>query len=123
VRRCLVYVLANFKKHIPGARGLDPRSSAAWFAGSLASDGDATVSSIPTRRRGTRGGMVVDDGSALAHAPHAWWRLTHRRPGPGRLLRHLEVAGYRSPLLPSGPRSRSSLNGADGFETSSRLRP
>ena len=33
VRRCLVYVLANFKKHVRGARGLDPRSSAAWFTG------------------------------------------------------------------------------------------
>jgi putative transposase len=33
VHRALVYVLQNFRKHIAGARGLDPRSSAAWFAG------------------------------------------------------------------------------------------
>ncbi len=33
VRRALVYVLQNWKKHAPGARGLDPRSSAAWFEG------------------------------------------------------------------------------------------
>jgi len=33
VRNALLYVLANWKKHIPGAKGLDPRSSAAWFAG------------------------------------------------------------------------------------------
>jgi hypothetical protein len=33
VRRALVYVLQNWKKHVPGARGLDPRSSAAWFEG------------------------------------------------------------------------------------------
>src|SRR6185503_16392733 len=33
VRNALVYVLNNFRKHIPGARGLDPRSSAAWFTG------------------------------------------------------------------------------------------
>jgi hypothetical protein len=33
VRRALVYVLANWRKHLPGARGLDPCSSAAWFEG------------------------------------------------------------------------------------------
>jgi hypothetical protein len=33
VRHALVYVLQNWKKHVPGARGLDPRSSAAWFSG------------------------------------------------------------------------------------------
>jgi REP element-mobilizing transposase RayT len=33
VRNALVYVLQNFRKHIAGARGLDPRSSAAWFGG------------------------------------------------------------------------------------------
>jgi hypothetical protein len=26
-------VLQNWRKHIPGARGLDPRSSAPWFTG------------------------------------------------------------------------------------------
>jgi hypothetical protein len=33
VRRALVYVLQNWLKHEPGARGLDPLSSAAWFEG------------------------------------------------------------------------------------------
>jgi hypothetical protein len=33
VRNALVYVLNNFKKHIRGTSGLDPRSSALWFAG------------------------------------------------------------------------------------------
>jgi len=33
VRHALVYVLQNWKKHVTGVRGLDPRSSAAWFAG------------------------------------------------------------------------------------------
>jgi putative transposase len=33
VRNALVYVLNNVRKHIPGVRGLDPRSSAAWFGG------------------------------------------------------------------------------------------
>jgi putative transposase len=33
VRNALVYILQNFRKHIAGARGVDPRSSAAWFDG------------------------------------------------------------------------------------------
>lgn len=33
VRNALVYVLANVKKHLPAARGMDPRSSARWFDG------------------------------------------------------------------------------------------
>jgi len=33
VRNALVYVLQNWFKHVPGARGRDPRSSAAWFRG------------------------------------------------------------------------------------------
>jgi putative transposase len=33
VRNALVYVLNNWRKHEPAARGLDPLSSAAWFEG------------------------------------------------------------------------------------------
>jgi putative transposase len=33
VRNALVYVLQNVRKHLRGIRGLDPRSSAAWFTG------------------------------------------------------------------------------------------
>ena len=33
VRNALVYVLQNVRKHLPGARGLDPCSSAQWFNG------------------------------------------------------------------------------------------
>ena len=33
VRNALVYVLNNVRKHVPGASGLDARSSAAWFTG------------------------------------------------------------------------------------------
>jgi len=29
----LVYVLQNWRKHLSGVRGFDPRSSAAWFTG------------------------------------------------------------------------------------------
>jgi REP element-mobilizing transposase RayT len=33
VRNAFLYVLQNFKKHLPGARGVDLRSSARWFGG------------------------------------------------------------------------------------------
>lgn len=33
MRNALVYVLNNFRKHVPGARGIDSRSSSAWFSG------------------------------------------------------------------------------------------
>jgi hypothetical protein len=33
VRAALVYVLNNFRKHVRGALGLDPYSSARWFEG------------------------------------------------------------------------------------------
>jgi REP element-mobilizing transposase RayT len=33
VRNALVYVLNNIRKHMPGVRGLDPRSSARFFTG------------------------------------------------------------------------------------------
>jgi hypothetical protein len=33
VRTALVYVVQNWRKHVPGARGHDARSSAAWFDG------------------------------------------------------------------------------------------
>ena len=33
VRNALVYVLNNFRKHVRGARGLDPYSSGRWFQG------------------------------------------------------------------------------------------
>ena len=33
VRNALVYVLANWRKHRPGGRGLDPRASGHWFTG------------------------------------------------------------------------------------------
>jgi REP-associated tyrosine transposase len=33
IRTALVYVVQNWLKHVPGARGFDPRSSAAWLDG------------------------------------------------------------------------------------------
>jgi hypothetical protein len=47
VRNALVYVLNTFRKHVSGTRGLDPCSSAPWFAGwrnvAGAADGPAPV--------------------------------------------------------------------------------
>ena len=63
-RNALVYVLNNFRKHIRGARGLDARSSAAWF------DGWRQVVVPPAR-------------SAPVALPRTWLaRIGWRRYGP-----------------------------------------
>jgi REP element-mobilizing transposase RayT len=49
VRNALVYVLNNFRKHISGAHGLDPFSSARWFDGWR--PGRANVGTIPPTAR------------------------------------------------------------------------
>lgn len=51
VRNGLVYVLQNWRKHSPAASGLDPCSSAAWFAGFRApgSMGPAPSPVVPPR--------------------------------------------------------------------------
>jgi putative transposase len=87
VRHALVYVLANWRKHVPGARGLDPRSSAAWFTGwrsvvaSLA--GGAPVVGARTwlgRVGWRRHGLVdVDEGPRCS-------RRGRRRVSPGASL-------------------------------------
>jgi REP element-mobilizing transposase RayT len=70
VRNALVYVLNNWRKHVPGAQGLDPRSSAGWFDGWMsapnARPGSPPVASACTwlaRIGWTRGGgrLRVDD--------------------------------------------------------------
>jgi REP element-mobilizing transposase RayT len=83
VRHALVYVLQNWRKHIPGARGLDPRSSAAWFPGwrvptacpsarapvvrprtwLAAAGGGATAWSVSTKCRRPRGRIIVAGAS------------------------------------------------------------
>jgi len=51
VRNALVYVLNNFKKHLRGARGLDPYSSARWFDGwGTSSAGRSVPSPLPQAR-------------------------------------------------------------------------
>jgi hypothetical protein len=63
VRNALVYVLNNFRKHVGGAQGLDPRSSARWFDG-------------------WRGGLVeIADRSPLAEARTWLARVGWRRRG------------------------------------------
>jgi putative transposase len=52
VRRALVYVLMNIKKHNPvGCDGVDPCSSAPWFDGFLAGRGPAASRGPPPVRR------------------------------------------------------------------------
>jgi REP element-mobilizing transposase RayT len=45
VRHALVYVLANWRKHVPRAQGLDPCASAGWFDGWR---GKATLREVTT---------------------------------------------------------------------------
>jgi len=72
VRNALVYVLQNWRKHLPGGRGLDPCSSAAWFAGwraaTPASTGQAPVAVARTwlARWGWRRHGLIDVHEAPA---------------------------------------------------------
>jgi hypothetical protein len=73
VRNALVYVLQNFRKHMSRARGLDPRSSAAWFdgwrVGIRAPAGPAPV--VPARTWLGRVGWRVHGLVGLEEAPRA----------------------------------------------------
>jgi putative transposase len=51
VRNALVYVINNFKKHVRGARGIDPYSSAPWFDGWKPPTTRADVPSLLPRAR------------------------------------------------------------------------
>jgi hypothetical protein len=73
VRNALVYVLNNFRKHIRGARGLDPCSSARWFDGWRTTTGHA-IDASPLARASTwlarvgwrrRGLIDVNEGPRL----------------------------------------------------------
>jgi hypothetical protein len=104
VRNALVYVLQNWRKHVPGARGRDPRSSAAWFdglrAGATAVGGIAPVVAARTwlarvgwrrhgpidAREGPRTNVAVAKPSFAGSAQRpidcereAAWILDHRR--------------------------------------------
>jgi REP-associated tyrosine transposase len=63
VRNALVYILDNWRKHVPGARGVDARSSAGWF--------DGWRSAVPRR-----------DESPPVASPRTWLaRIGWRRHG------------------------------------------
>jgi putative transposase len=86
VRNTLVYVLNNFRKHVPGAQGLDPCSSARWFDGWRATTG-RVVEASPLARASTwlarvgwrRHGLIDVD-----ECPRALARFTRtgQRPQP-----------------------------------------
>jgi len=79
VRRALVYVLNNFRKHIREARGLDPCSSARWFGGwqnvvPIATDAPVApartwLARVGWRRRGL---IAVDESPCGARKWSVW---------------------------------------------------
>jgi putative transposase len=74
VRNALVYVLANWKKHVAGAKGLDRRSSAASFDG-WKSDGRLSAAPPPLRAR-------ASDAPCLQAASTWLLRVGWKRHGP-----------------------------------------
>jgi hypothetical protein len=73
VRNAFIYVLQNVRKHLRAVRGLDPRSSAAWFDGwKDAPPWPAAVRPSPVARPKTwlaRVGWLRHGRIAIAEAP------------------------------------------------------
>jgi REP element-mobilizing transposase RayT len=97
VRNAMVYVLHNWKKHLPTARGLDPCSSARWFSGwAAAPRGETAIRPGPVMAPRTwlaavgwrRYGLIGRD-----EAPKMPW--THER-GDSRLMRRASLARVRA---------------------------
>jgi putative transposase len=91
VRNAIVYVLANFRKHVSGPLrdGLDPYSSASWFDGFREWRRDSGVPpplAVPARWRSFAGDTTtLEAGCAEDFAPRTWlaargWRR-HRLVG------------------------------------------
>jgi hypothetical protein len=86
VRNALVYVLNNFRKHVRGARGLDPCSSAPWFDGWRTAVGRVLETSRVARphtwlaRVGWRrhGLVEIDEGPRVV--AHPWRRGRGKDP-------------------------------------------
>src|SRR5262249_9125783 len=100
VRAALVYVLQNWRKHVPGARGLDPRSTARGFEG--------------WRRAPPR-----PAGPAPMRAPRTWlarvgW-LRHGRLGVDE--------GPRRRLRPPAARTRGGVPPGTGKGARQRTKP
>src|SRR6059036_1414121 len=82
VRNALVYVLQNWRKHLSGVRGVDPRSSAPWFEG---------WSRQVRRVRGAR--PVVAPQTWLAAV--GWRRLALIEPDEEPVIRSKPVGWHR----------------------------
>jgi REP element-mobilizing transposase RayT len=97
VRRGLVYVLLNFRRHLHAAPGIDPRSSGPWFDGwRLAAPRPREASPVlaPRTWLGAVGWVRAGGAIAIDEAPAA--RAERRRwPGP---------PGNRWNAAASGPR-------------------
>jgi hypothetical protein len=76
-----VYVLQNWRKHLPHARGVDPRSSARWFAGwrGIAACRNARVPVVAARTWLAAVGWRRYGAIGVEEAP----RLERRRPRRG----------------------------------------
>src|SRR5262245_44161165 len=85
-RNALVYVLNNWRKHVPEARGLDARSSASWFGGWSTAPprpvGSSPVASPRTwlaRRGWLRHGRIdSDEGPRPASHTQPGWSVRRR---------------------------------------------
>jgi putative transposase len=87
VRHGLVYVLMNWKKHLPGARGLDPCSSGLSFTGWI-----AHPSAGPPHSRATRSSFDVVEPPATWLLRIGWKRhgLVAVSEGPRSLVFELD---------------------------------
>jgi hypothetical protein len=101
VRSALVYILFNFCKHVSGARGLDPCSSAPWFEGweTPPATGPRATLRGGLRCGAPRPGSLTLDGSAMASSiqarrPMARWAQGAGTPGLlGSFDLHLQICG------------------------------
>src|SRR5262249_49170356 len=135
MRHALVYVLNNWRKHWPGARGLDARSSAAWFDGWANTPGRAPGPARPLPREpgshDSVGGGLEAFGSTTPHdaAPEGvrvrGTARTSSRPRPRSAASSRTLLPRRPPALrhPLADDAIERAVGAHGGEGGVRLRP
>jgi len=85
VRRGLVYVLLNFRRHLRAAPTVDPRSSGPWFVGwrcTVATPRGASPVLPPRTWLAAVGWLRAGGGIAVDEAPTAWGE--RRRQSSGR---------------------------------------
>ena len=96
VRRGLVYVLLNFRKHLRAQPGIDPRSSGPWFAGWRRNErGSAHAGVNPREPR----------GESPVVAPRTWLATVGWRRAGGAIGLREQPVPERGP--PRQPRLRS----------------